>query len=117
MAGDKRCKAVRIVRIATTAAYAAFCFLAIAMLSTPDYETWWTGPEVRGPKPDYCYAPLPYDDDSGVGMLIGLILIAAVLVPGLIHLIRQRRISLALILAVVLLLYWAYAFFKQSIFC
>ena len=65
----------------------------------------------------YCFAPVPYDDDSDVGILIGLILIAILLVPGLIHLIRQRRISLSFILAVVLLLYWIYAFFKQSIFC
>jgi len=117
MTGRKLSKAIRILTIATTIGYAVFSLVAIGMFATPDYESWWTGPEVPGPKPDYCYAPPPADDDLGDGMVLGFILIAVLLVPGLIHLIRKRRISLSLILAVGLLLYWTYAFFKQSIFC
>ena len=117
MVGGKFSKVIRVARSAATVAYAAFCFLAVAVISIPDYESWWTGPEVPGPKPDFCYAPLPADDDSGAGEIIGLILIAVLLVPGLIHLIRHRRISLSFVLAIGLLLFWAYAFFKQPIFC
>jgi len=117
MVGDKRSKIMGIITTTTTVAYAVFCFLAITLFSIQDYESWWTGPEVPGAKPDYCYAPPPADDDSGVGIFIGLVLIAVLLVPGLTRLIRQRRINLSLILAVALLLYGTYAFFKQAIFC
>jgi len=117
MFGAERSKVVRIITIATTVGYAVFCFLAIVLLSIPDYESWWMGPEIPGPKPDYCYAPDPSDDDSGVMALFTFIMIAVLLVPGLIHLIGQRRIRLSFVLGVGLILYWTYAFFKKPLFC
>lgn len=117
MMGGAHSKVVRIVTAAITAGYAAFCFLAVLVLSMQDYESWWTGPEVPGPKPDYCYAPDPSDDDSGIMALLTFILIAVLLVPGLISLVRRRRIRLSFVLAVGLILYWIYAFFKQRLFC
>ena len=88
----------------------------IIILSEQDYES-MIGEHARdGSVLTICTIPAPTDDTSDMAMP-AMILIAVLFVPGLIRLLKERRIGLLLFLSFGLLVLWAYRFYGRTAFC
>jgi hypothetical protein len=108
---------VRIAKIVLATAYALACAVAILILSGQDYE-WMVGErDPDGSVLTLCTIPAPTDNDTSEMAMLALILVVALLAPGLIGLIRRRRIGLPLALSLGLLALWGYRFFGRTAFC
>lgn len=106
----------RWARIGVPILYALACAFLIVLLSARDYE-WMIGQrEPDGSVLTICTIPAPTDDTSDMAIL-ALLPIVALFVPGLIYLVRQRRISLSLLLSLGCLALWIYRFYWRTAFC
>ena len=106
----------RVAMIALAISYALACAIIILMSSEGDYE-WMIGErELDGSVLTLCTIPASTDDTSDMAAP-ALVLIAVLLVPGVIHLIRRRRVGPSLLLSLGLLTLWGYRFFVRTAFC
>ncbi|WP_122885479.1 DUF2645 family protein [Burkholderia pseudomallei] len=116
MTSHRRAKIVSCTMIALPILYALACAFLIVLFSERDYE-WMIGQrEPHRSVLTVCTIPASTDDSSDMA-IPALILIAMLFVPGLIHLIRQRRIGLSLLLSLGCLALWAYRFYGRTAFC
>ena len=106
----------RGMKITLAILYALACAVIILIFSEGDYE-WMIGErEPDGSSLSLCTIPASTDNTSDMA-IPALILIAVLFVPGLIRLMRQRRVSPSLPLSLGLLALWAYRFFGRTAFC
>jgi hypothetical protein len=106
----------RITKIALAIVYTVVCGATILLHSVQEYE-WMIGErDPDGSVLTLCTIPTPTDDTSDMAMP-ALILIAVLLLPGLIGLIRRRRMGLPLVLSLGLLALWGYRFYGRTAFC
>lgn len=116
MTRHKRAKIASGAMIALPVLYALACTFFIVLLSERDYE-WMIGQrESHQSVLTVCTIPASTDDTSDMAIPV-LIPIAMLFVPGLIHLIRQRRIGLSLLLSLGCPALWAYRFYGRTAFC
>lgn len=107
----------RFLPAALAIAYAIFCLLAVTVLSIQDTD-WMIGEKDRdGTVFTACTIPAPGDDTSDVAIPVSLLLIAGLLLPGVVSLVRRRRVGAPLLLGTALLLYWAALLFGRTAFC
>jgi hypothetical protein len=96
--------------------YAAAVSVAIVVLSGSPYE-FMIGEMEGNRKITICNLPVPADNGRDVALPLTAALVLVLVITGVIHSVRSRRVTPALVLGGLLVLLWLYRFFLRTLGC